>query len=211
MVTYWVKTPQWIKRFFPGRMIWDMPAGEEPAVYLTFDDGPHPVATPFVLNQLEKYKAAATFFCVGNNVSHYPDIYRQVIAGGHTTGNHTYNHVNGWKAGSSHYIKNIERADKYINSTIFRPPYGRIKYSQIRKLRKKYPNLKIYMWDILSGDFDHSITPEQCLDNVLANITPGSIIVFHDSEKAMERMSYTLPLVLEYCHKKNWKMKALPI
>lgn len=192
-------------------MIWDMPAGEEPAVYLTFDDGPHPVATPFVLNQLEKYKAAATFFCVGNNVSHYPDIYRQVIAGGHTTGNHTYNHVNGWKAGSSHYIKNIERADKYINSTIFRPPYGRIKYSQIRKLRKKYPNLKIYMWDILSGDFDHSITPEQCLDNVLANITPGSIIVFHDSEKAMERMSYTLPLVLEYCHKKNWKMKALPI
>ena len=191
-------------------MIWDIPAGDEPAVYITFDDGPHPVATPFVLEQLKKYNASATFFCVGNNVSHYPELYQQVLAQGHTTGNHTYNHVNGWKASSSHYLKNIERADRYINSTVFRPPYGRIKYSQIRKLRKKHPQWKIYMWDVLSGDFDQAISPEQCLENVLSNICPGSIIVFHDSEKAMERMSHTLPQVLEYCQKQNWKMKALP-
>ncbi len=210
MVTYWVKTPQWLKKFFPERMIWDMPADTEPAVYITFDDGPHPVATPFVLEQLEKYNAAATFFCVGNNVVRYPEVYAHILADGHRTGNHTHDHINGWKTTSSRYLKNIERADKYIHSTIFRPPYGRIKYSQIRKIRKRHPSWSIYMWDILSADFDKAITPEDCLQNVLANICPGSIIVFHDSDKAYERMKYALPEVLEYCQKQNWKMKALP-
>ena len=189
MAAYWVKTPDWIKKFFPKQLIWDMPPINEPAVYLTFDDGPHPTVTPFVLEQLAKYNAQATFFCVGNNVTHYADVYQQILAHGHATGNHTYNHVNGWKAHSDHYLKNIARAGRYIHSHAFRPPYGRIKFSQVRKLIKQDPACKIYMWDILSGDFDPNLSAEQCLNNVLTNIAPGSIIVFHDSDKAWDRLS----------------------
>ena len=210
MVSYWVKTPRWLKQLFPDNMIWDMPAGNKPTVYLTFDDGPHPVATPYVLEQLDLYNAGATFFCVGNNVFRYPEVYDQVVKSGHTTGNHTYDHVNGWKTLNARYIRNVKKAKRLIHSRLFRPPYGRIKYSQVRKLLKSDPGLRVYMWDILSGDFDRSITPQQCLDNVLTNITPGSIIVFHDSEKAWERMRFALPAVLEYCRNQGWEMKALP-
>lgn len=210
MAAYWVKTPKWIKRFFPEQMVWDMPAGEEPAVYITFDDGPHPVATPYVLELLEKYDAAATFFCVGNNVSDHPDIYEQLLQKGHCTGNHTYNHDNGWKTDNFSYLRSIEKTKKLVDSRAFRPPYGRIRFTQVRKLIKRDPTWRIYMWDVLSGDFDRDITPDQCAENVLSNMQPGSIIVFHDSEKAYERMSYALPMVLEYCKKQNWKMKALP-
>lgn len=187
-----------------------MPVGKEPAVYLTFDDGPHPIVTPIVLELLAKHDAKATFFCVGNNVTQHPDIYDSVLEAGHTTGNHTYDHVNGWKTGNNDYLKNIERAGRQIRSRLFRPPYGRIKFSQVRKLRKTNPFRKIYMWDILSADFDKNISPQQCLENVLNHIQPGSIIVFHDSEKAWERMSYALPQVLAYCQQQNWAMKALP-
>ena len=210
MASYWVKTPQWIKRFFPKQMVWDIPVDKEHAVYITFDDGPHPIATPYALQQLEKYNAAATFFCVGNNVAKNPDVYAQVLQNGHTTGNHTYNHDNGWKTDSYSYLKSIERTKALVNSSSFRPPYGRIKFSQARKLLKRHPSWRIYMWDILSGDFDRDITPEQCAENVISNIRPGSIIIFHDSEKAWDRMRYALPIVLEYCQKQNWKMKALP-
>jgi peptidoglycan-N-acetylglucosamine deacetylase len=210
MAAYWVKTPAWFKRVFPKNMIWEMPDDTEPAVYLTFDDGPHPAATTYVLEQLARYNAKATFFCVGNNVTHYSEVYQQILDAGHATGNHTYNHVNGWKADADHYMKNIDRARKYINSRSFRPPYGRIKYSQMRKFRQRYPRWKIYMWDILSGDFDKDISPQECLDNVLTHIRPGSIIVFHDSEKAFERMSYALPHVLAYCRSQHWEMRSLP-
>ena len=192
-------------------MIWDIPGDTEPTVYLTFDDGPHPTATPFVLEQLAKYNAGGTFFCVGNNVSCYPEIYEQILKAGQAVGNHTYNHVNGWRASSDHYLKNIERAKKYIDSDAFRPPYGRLKFSQVRKLKESNPAWKIYMWDILCGDFDAEITPEECLNNVLTNIAPGSIVIFHDSEKAWERMSYALPHVLEFCKQQGWKMKCLPV
>jgi len=191
-------------------MIWDMPAGNEPTVYVTFDDGPHPTATPFVLEQLEKYNAQATFFCVGNNVSLYPHIYEQVLKAGHAVGNHTYDHLNGWKTSGEHYLKNIQRASGYIDSNAFRPPYGRIKFSQVRKLKESNPNWKIYMWDVLCCDFDVTITGEECLNNAVNNIAPGSIIIFHDSTKAWERMSYALPRFLEYCKQRNWKMKCLP-
>lgn len=210
MVSYWVKTPQWLRKFFPKEMIWDMPLHEEPAVYITFDDGPHPVATPFALQQLAKYNALATFFCVGNNVANHPVLYQQLLDGGHTTGNHTYDHLNGWKTGSSEYLNNINRAGGYINSKLFRPPYGRIKLSQARKLFRSRVGWRIYMWDVLSGDFDKTISPQQCLDHVLTHIKPGSIVVFHDSEKAWDRMSYALPQVLEYCRQQNWKVAALP-
>lgn len=210
MVTYWIKTPQWLKKLFPNGIVWNVLIDEAPTVYITFDDGPHPTATPFVLEQLEKYNALATFFCVGNNITRFPEIYAQLLNKGHTTGNHTYNHLNGWKTNTSVYIKNIEMARKQISSLLFRPPYGRIKYSQFRKLRQSNSGWKICMWDILSGDFDKNISPQQCLDNVLAHIRPGSIVVFHDSQKAWERMSYALPNVLEFCQKQGWKMKGLP-
>ena len=211
MVTYWIKTPRWLKKLFPEDMIWDMPPNDEPTIYLTFDDGPHPTITPFVLEQLAIYNAEATFFCVGNNVAKYPDIYNLFRNTHHATGNHTYNHINGWKTTNAHYLKNILQADKHINSKAFRPPYGRIKLSQVRKLKQNNRAWKIYMWDVLSGDFDKEISPQQCLDNVLANIQPGSIILFHDSDKAWDRMSYALPKVLAYCSKQKWKMKALPV
>ncbi len=187
-----------------------MPAGEEPAVYITFDDGPHPTATPFALKQLKEYDAGGTFFCVGNNVGLHPAIYKDILAAGHSTGNHTQDHINGWHTNNYTYLKNIATAARSIHTRNFRPPYGRIKLSQVRKLIRAIPAWKIYMWDILSGDFDKNISPEQCAANVITHIKPGSIVVFHDSEKAWERMSYALPKVLQYCREKGWKIKALP-
>ena len=210
MVTYWVKTPFWLKKIFPKGLVWDMPVTNEPGVYITFDDGPHPVATPFVLEQLDKHNAKATFFCVGNNVTRNPEIYKKILEKGHTTGNHTYDHVNGWKMDNDSYLQNIEKAKEHINSRLFRPPYGLIRSSQTRMLKQSDPNWKIIMWNVLSGDFDRDLAPQKCLDNVINNIKPGSIVLFHDSEKAWDRMSYALPYVLEYCKKQGWKMNALP-
>jgi len=187
-----------------------MPQNGMPTVYITFDDGPHPVATPFALAELEKHNAKATFFCIGKNVAEHPGIYEDMLEAGHTTGNHTQNHLNGWFTETKKYLGNILQASKFIDSSSFRPPYGKIKLSQVRVLHRKRPDWKIYMWDVLSGDFDHDITPEQCAQNVIDNIEPGSIVVFHDSEKAWERMRYALPLVLDYCDKQNWRLEALP-
>ncbi len=211
MVTYWVKTPQWLKKLFPKEIIWDMPVGNEPAVYLTFDDGPHPTATAFVLDELAKYNAKATFFCVGNNVVLHNEMYNRILAEGHVTGNHTYDHISGWKNENFSYLKNITRAAQVISNKIFRPPYGRIKLTQARKLINAHPAWKIYMWDIITGDFDKNITPQQCAAHALNHIQPGSIIVFHDSEKAWDRMHFALPKVLEHCKAMGWQLKALPI
>lgn len=210
MVSYWVKTPKWLPKLFPKELIWKMPADSEPAVYLTFDDGPNPETTTFILDLLIKYGAAATFFCIGKNVVEHPLLYKRILQEGHTMGNHTQHHLNGWKYDNHTYLNNILKAGKFIESRNFRPPYGRIKISQSRRLVKSKHPWKIYMWDILSGDFDTTITPEQCLQNVLQYIEPGSIIVFHDSVKAFPRMSLALPRVLDFCKKNNWAIKALP-
>jgi peptidoglycan/xylan/chitin deacetylase (PgdA/CDA1 family) len=209
MLNYWVKTPAWLKRLFPKELCWHMPV-DEPAVYITFDDGPHPTATPFVLEQLRAYNAKASFFCIGKNVLEQPEIFRQIMAEGHTIGNHTHNHLNGWKTETATYLENVQQASQNINAHILRPPYGRIKISQAKALINATPAWTVYMWDVLSADFDTDITPQTCLDNVINNIEPGSIVVFHDSQKAWERMSYALPRVLEYCREKNWQVKALP-
>jgi peptidoglycan/xylan/chitin deacetylase (PgdA/CDA1 family) len=210
MDKYLVKTPGWLRRALSKRLIWNMPATGTPTVYLTFDDGPHPTITPFVLKQLAEYDAKATFFCVGNNVSLYPGIYAQVLAAEHTTGNHTYDHINGWKTAIEPYLDNINKAKQLIDSQLFRPPYGRISPAQIKRLAASGGGWKICMWSVLSADFDTNKSPQQCIDNVLKNIAPGSIVVFHDSEKAWDRLSVALPAVLAYCRQQGWAMAAIP-
>ncbi|MEJ7739445.1 MAG: polysaccharide deacetylase family protein [Chitinophagaceae bacterium] len=193
---YLVKTPWLVKKYLYDRYVWDMP-GKEKKIYLSFDDGPHAVATPFVLDELKKFQAKASFFCIGKNVMDHTDLYRRIINEGHTVGNHTHHHLNGWDADDKIYIKSITEAAKYIDSLLFRPPYGKITRFQARQVLEKL-HYHIIMWSVLSGDFDISINPEQCWQNVLKATRPGSIIVFHDSEKAMKRMSYTLPKLLEH-------------
>lgn len=207
MKSYLVKTPRLLKAAY-ANCVWHI-KDHANSVYLTFDDGPHASITAFVLEQLKKYDAKATFFCIGKNVIAHPETYQQIIADGHAVGNHTQNHLNGWKTENIEYYKNIRTASKYINTKLFRPPYGRITHTQSLGLRRLFPQTKIIMWDVLSGDFDIDLAPEDCLQNVVNASKPGSIIVFHDSEKAWDRLRYTLPLFLEHCKNKGWKMKKL--
>jgi peptidoglycan-N-acetylglucosamine deacetylase len=193
---YFVKTPWLLKKLYPD-CIWEMPASGQKTVYLTFDDGPHPQITPFVLDELRKYHAKASFFCIGKNVVEHPDIYKQIIDEGHRVGNHTNNHLNGWKTDDTVYMTNIKEAKKYIDSDLFRPPYGRVTKFQLRLLKGPGWALKTIMWSVLSGDFDARCSGEHCLQNVLSNVKDGSIVVFHDSEKAYTRLRYALPELLK--------------
>jgi peptidoglycan/xylan/chitin deacetylase (PgdA/CDA1 family) len=204
---YLAKTPKWVGKLFSGS-IWQMPSTPK-AIYLTFDDGPHPLVTPFVLDELDKYNAKATFFCIGKNVVEHPGIYKAILNRGHTVGNHTYNHLNGWKTANAKYLQNILEAGKYIDSTLFRPPYGRISLKQHRQLQAMDKPFKVVMWSVLSGDFDLSITPEQCLKTVLKNTESGSVVVFHDSEKAFEKLRYALPAVLKYFSGNGYQFESI--
>lgn len=204
---YVAKTPDWIKKFFSAS-IWEITKPKK-TIYLTFDDGPHPVITPFVLDELKKYNALATFFCIGKNVVDYPEIYNRILNENHASGNHTHNHLNGWKTSVRHYLQNIAEASKHIDSNLFRPPYGRITAKQHRKLRSLGKPYKIVMWSVLSGDFDASITPQQCYNNVVKNTEGGSVIVFHDSDKAFERLQYSLPLVLKYFSEEGYRFDKI--
>jgi len=187
------KIPPIIKKYYPKR-VWEVPNTEK-KIYLTFDDGPIPEITGWVLDLLMQQKIKATFFCIGENVAKYTSLYKRILAEGHSVGNHTYNHLNGWKTGRGKYLKNIEECQKVIDSNIFRPPYGRIKKSQFKKLSTIY---KIIMWDVLSGDFDQKTSPEKCCENVVKNTVSGSIIVFHDSLKAERNLKHALPKAIEY-------------
>lgn len=192
---------------YSASLTWSIPA-EENEIYLTFDDGPHPTITRFVLDQLQQYNAKATFFCLGKNVQQYRDVFIRLIDEGHSVGNHTHNHLNGWKVKDSEYFENIFLAKNYIDSTLFRPPYGRISKFQIQQLQSIF---KIIMWDVLSGDFDIKLTPQKCLSNVISNTIPGSVIVFHDSDKALPRLEYALPKVLEFFAEKGFVMKGIKL
>lgn len=205
---YIKKTPWLLKKIYPN-CIWDIKTDEK-ILYLTFDDGPHPQATPFVLDQLKKYNAKATFFCIGKNVKENFEIYTQIIAEGHRPGNHTYNHLNGWKTSNKKYIEDITTAAKIIDSNIFRPPYGRITSFQIKTIAEGNLKLKTVMWDVLSGDFDPSISAEDCYLNVVRNTKKGAIIVFHDSQKSLNVLRGTLPKVLEFYTEKGFQFKSLP-
>lgn len=209
---YFVKTPHIIKRMFP-KLVWHIPTNNK-TIYLTFDDGPTPEITRWVLRQLKTYNAKATFFCIGKNALQHPDILTDIVTDGHMIGNHTNNHLNNWKVSGRTYLEDIEQANKILKQqlniktlSLFRPPYGKIKLSTAKKLQKR--GYKIIMWDVLSADFDQSITPEKCLDNVLQNTSNGSIIVFHDSVKASENLNYVLPKTLAYFSEKGYKFKAL--
>lgn len=239
MSFYWIKTSRFIKKIF-SKYIWDIPNSEN-KIYLTFDDGPTPEITEWVLEELKKYNAQASFFCIGHNIEKHPDIFEKVVNEGHAIGNHTFNHLNGWKTATEEYLENsmqmeegrwkkeeggrkiadcrMQNAHKVLPSdtlnlktenynlkpetcNLFRPPYGKIKASQSKKLRQL--GYKIIMWDVLSADFDTSISKEKCLDNVIKYTKSGSIIVFHDSIKAFPNLEYTLPKALKYWTEKGF-------
>lgn len=201
-----VHLPEWITKMFPSA-IWRMPTGH-PTVYLTFDDGPIPEVTPLVLEILRKYNIKATFFCVGDNVYKYPQVYKQVLEDGHSVGNHTFNHIQGLKCGTKKYLQNIEDAAKYIDSDLFRPPHGIMRRLQYGIVKQKY---HIVLWDVISCDYDPQLKPEQCLKNVIDFVQDGSIITFHDSIKAKENVLYALPKAIEYLLEKGYDFKKIEL
>jgi peptidoglycan/xylan/chitin deacetylase (PgdA/CDA1 family) len=205
-MSIWVKT-NWIVKSIFSKYLWSIPNNEK-KVFLTFDDGPTPEITEWVLAELKKHNAKATFFCIGDNIKKHPEIFQKVLAGNHSVGNHTFNHLKGWKTSTDDYVTNAKLCQSqftihnlpFIN--LFRPPYGKIKLSQSRRLRKLGYN--IIMWDVISFDFNQSISKEKCLENVLKNVQSGSIVVFHDSKKAWQNLEYVLPKTLEFLNRKGF-------
>ncbi|AXP81028.1 Peptidoglycan-N-acetylglucosamine deacetylase [Mariniflexile rhizosphaerae] len=210
-----VKTPLVAKKMFPN-YVWDIPTNDK-VLYLTFDDGPTPEITNWTLNTLKEYNAKATFFCIGNNIEKHPEIFQNILNEGHAIGNHTNNHIKGWKTKAKDYIENTLEAENIITNQIqdsefrvqnfFRPPYGQITPKQGNKLLEL--NYKIIMWDVLSFDWDKDVSKETCLKNVTSNATNGSIVVFHDSIKASKNMQYALPKVMAYYNEKGFVFKSL--
>lgn len=176
-------------------------------VYLTFDDGPIPGVTPWLIDLLEKEDIKATFFCVGENVMRYPEVYKQILDGGHSVGNHTFNHWQGFKKDDQDFFENIEKAELYINSDLFRPPHGWMKTSQYNYLKKKF---RIIMWDLISCDYDSRISPEKVLQNVIDFVRPGSILTFHDSKKAKKNLMSALPLSIKWMKEQGYSFEAIP-
>ena len=213
MKFYIPKTPSCVMRFF-SKYTWRF-SRDVKEIYLTFDDGPTPEVTQFVLDELKKYNAKATFFCIGKNILNHPDVFKKIKNSKHTIGNHTHNHLNGWATKNKDYIDNFLQCEPIISKTLdkstkpklFRPPYGKIKKSQAKSILKK--GYRIIMWDVLSADFDVSTSKEECLRNVLNNTKNGSIIVFHDSVKASEKLKFVLPKVLKEFSEKGFVFKAI--
>ena len=214
----WVKTNRLIKKVF-SNLVWDIPNSDK-KIYLTFDDGPIPDVTEWVLNILKSKDIKATFFCIGDNMKKHPEVYKRILAEGHQTGNHTFNHLNGWNIETNHYIENfklceteiekfqnlkIQKSDSQLptpNFQLFRPPYGKMTLSQSKKIRNL--GYKIIMWDVLSYDFDSTVSEEKCLENVISNTEQGSIIVFHDSVKAEKNLKYALPKAIQVLKDKGF-------
>ncbi|MBN2215127.1 MAG: polysaccharide deacetylase family protein [Bacteroidales bacterium] len=199
------KTPWLLKRIYYS-LFWDLKNGQK-EVFLTFDDGPNRDVTPAVLEILDQFEAKATFFCIGRNVERYPDVFETIKDKGHATGNHTYSHLKGWIHSNTEYYKDIELADRLIHSRLFRPPYGKIKRSQLKYLRQFY---SIIMWDVMSNDYDRTVSPDKCIENVINHARPGSIIVFHDSEKSSERTLAALPGILEILKTRGYTFSTIP-
>jgi peptidoglycan/xylan/chitin deacetylase (PgdA/CDA1 family) len=214
MRLYFYRTPAWLRRCFPKR-IWRIDT-QEPLLYLTFDDGPHPTATPFVLDTLARFDCKATFFCIGQNVLRYPALYRRILEEGHQVGNHTHRHLNGWKTDDQDYVADIKEAAACIRSGLFRPPYGRLRSTQAKAVPAALSvpfsathQGRIVMWDLLSGDFDTRLSGTDCFSICKKRLRPGSIIVMHDSEKAWPRLSVALPLLIEHALGEGYTFKAM--
>ena len=193
-----------LRKLMPGA-IWRMPASGK-VVYLTFDDGPTPDVTNQVLAMLQTANASATFFCIGKNIVANPDLFSQITLLGHQVGNHSFSHKNGWKTDFQSYLSDVQECDKWVNTGLFRPPYGRLSIRQFIYLRKRY---RIILWDVLSMDYDVKLSPDQCLKNVLNHVRPGSIITFHDSVKAWPRLKEILPLVLSDLTRQGYRFETL--
>ena len=204
-IMYFVKTPRIIQEMFPG-FIWNIPSAGHKTLYLTFDDGPTPHITNWVLKQLAEYDAKASFFCVGEQIAKHPHIMKKVREQGHAVGSHTYAHESGWATDHHAYMRSARKTARMIDSDLFRPPFGRVKPSQAKALNEQF---RVVMWDVMSGDFDASITPDQCFHNVADRAESGSIIVFHDSVKARKNLFYTLPKVLEHFTKLGYSFEPL--
>lgn len=210
---YWIKTGQLIKSLFRNQ-VWDLPNNEK-KIYLTFDDGPTAEVTEWVLSLLKEEAVKATFFCIGDNIRKHPELFKKIIVEGHSVGNHTYNHLEGWKTSNKNYLENTglceetlqAHSTQYLQPKLFRPPYGKIRLSQSSKLRKL--GYKIIMWDVLSADFDTSISKEKCLENVVKSTTSGSIIVFHDSRKAFKNLEYALPEAIKQLKEKGFQFEKI--
>jgi peptidoglycan/xylan/chitin deacetylase (PgdA/CDA1 family) len=186
--------------------LWKIQTSEK-ELYLTFDDGPVPGPTEFALDTLKSFNVKATFFCIGDNIRKHPDIFKKVIDAGHVTANHTFNHLNGWKTSAAIYADNVSKCQEQLSKSIdlFRPPFGRIKRSQVSMLRE----YKIVMWDVLTFDYDRSLDSEKCLNGSLKAVRPGSIIVFHDSLKAEKNLTYVLPKFIDNCLSDGYRFKVL--
>ena len=200
-----VRLPRCIISLFK-EAVWRFDESER-IVYLTFDDGPIPEVTPWVLDLLRKEKIKATFFCVGENVMRYPEVYQQILKDGHSVGNHTYNHWQGIKKGNRDYFQNIEKAGDYIDSDLFRPPHGWLKPSQYHFLKKKF---RIIMWDLISCDYDARIKPERVFKNITDFVRPGSVITFHDSIKAQRNLTETLQPAIRWMKEQGYRFEAIP-
>ncbi len=207
------KTPSLVQRLFP-KLLWKEQANSQ-RLYLTFDDGPVPEATPMVLDHLKKYQAKATFFCVGDNIRKHPHLFSQVVAGGHSVGNHTHNHLDGWKCSTPQYVDNIRQCQELIRQhsgqamsrkPLFRPPYGRLNFKQIKAI---LPDYRIVMWDVLSGDFSVALKWEKCLRKSIQHTKGGSIVLFHDSNKTLEKLDLVLPSFLEYFSERGYTFDCL--
>lgn len=205
MKPYFVQTSRIISDILYPSLHWKVPVKEKQA-FITFDDGPTPGVTEHALKILSKYNAKATFFLIGDKVKRYPRLVEDILSEGHATGNHTFHHLNGWKTEDNLYFQDIFEADELIRSPFFRPPYGKISRSQVKHLKEQF---HIIMWSLLSADFDTSITPQECYRNIKDKTKPGSIIVFHDSEKASKRMQYALPALLEELSENHYTTDAL--
>ena len=199
--------PIFILNYIYPKAIWRKEK-EKNNIYLTFDDGPIPEITPWILDCLKEYQVKATFFCVGENIKKHPEIFDRILDEGHAVGNHTYNHLRGWDSEDQIYFQNIEKCEKLTNSRLFRPPYGRAKKSQMKVLAQDY---KIIMWDVLTGDYDPKISPEQCYKNCVNYTRNGSIIVFHDNIKAINNVKYALPKSIEQLLRKGYRFKTLSL
>ena len=197
--------PKFIKKLIPS-VIWNI--GSDEAVYLTFDDGPTPEVTEWVLDKLAAYGAKATFFCLGKNAEQYPDLHRKIVEGGHKVGNHTYSHQKGWGMSLERYVEDVDFANQILHSDLFRPPYGRITPTQAAVLSNRY---NIILWDVLSRDYSRYVTPRSCVRNVIRHLRPGSVVVFHDSHKSFRNLRHALPRVLEHIDRMGLRCETIDV